>query len=80
MPIDVMEVVLEGVYAVPGKQERLVRQIVSGKVFFDQREEDSEEEWSPGHPVADPPSLEAFAVACLRCSSQPIRRSSNDTV
>jgi hypothetical protein len=80
MPIDVMEVVLEGVYAVPGKQERLVRQIVSGKVFFDQRAEGSQEEWSPGHPVADPPSLQSFAAACLHCSSQPVRHSANDTV
>ena len=34
MPIDVSEVVLEGVYAVPDSREHIVRDIVSGKVFL----------------------------------------------
>jgi len=80
MPIDVSEVVLEGVYAVPDSREHIVRDIVSGKVFFDARKERSDEEWSAGHAPENPPRIEEFAAACLSVVSLPRRYSRHDSV
>jgi hypothetical protein len=80
MPIDVEEIVLDGIYATPDDRERIVRRIVNGKVFYDHRAQNTAEEWSAGHRLADAPSMESFAAQCLRCSWQPARYASVDSV
>jgi hypothetical protein len=80
MSIPIPEVVLEGVYAAPGRQERIVRDIVNGKVVFDVRAVDSEAPWAPGHSLEDMPLIEDFADECLAVTSKPDRYSSHDSV
>jgi hypothetical protein len=80
MSIPVPEVVLDGVYAAPDRQERIVRDIVNGKVVFDVRDVDGEAPWSPGHSLDDMPLIEDFADECLAVTSKPERYSSHDTV
>ena len=80
MSIAVSEVVLEGIYSVDDHREHIVRGIVNGKVFFETREENSDAEWSPGHAVDNPPSIESFAAVCQHLNSKPARRSPHDKV
>jgi hypothetical protein len=80
MSIPLREVVIEGVYTGPDNQERIVRQIVNGKVVYEVREEHSEGEWCAGHSLEDSPSIEKFADACFHVTSKPIRYSKHDTV
>jgi hypothetical protein len=80
MSISIQEVVLEGVYAGPDSQERIVREIVNGKVVYEVRVANSEDSWAPGHALANTPSIEIFAAACTGVTSKPKRYARHDTV
>lgn len=80
MSIPVPEVVLEGVYAAPGNQERVVRGIVNGKIVYEVRAEHTNDEWVPGHALDESPSIETFAAGCLRVTSKPDRYARHDAV
>lgn len=71
MPIDTSEVVVGGVYSTADNQERLVSRIENGKVFYESRGGNVKNDWSPGHTLANPPSIENFAAACDNVISMP---------
>jgi len=71
MPILKSEVVVGGVYATDNNQERRVTKIENGKVYYESRGGNVNSAWSPGHPLANPPSIETFAAACSRVISKP---------
>ena len=80
MGIAVKEVVIEGVYGVADDQEHIVREIVSGKVFYEARRQRSGDEWAAGHALEDAPTIEAFAAGCVCLLSVPVRYSRHDVV
>ena len=71
MPIPAPEVVVDGIYATANNQERRVSRIENGKVFYESRGGSAKNAWSPGHTLANPPSIEDFATACSRVVSKP---------
>ena len=71
MSIDISEVVVGGVYSTANNQERRVTKIEDGKVFYDSRGGNVKSDWSPGHTLAKPPSIENFADACDKVISKP---------
>lgn len=71
MPIDISDVVVGGVYSTANNQERRVTKIDNGKVFYESRGGNVQNEWSPGHTLASPPSIENFAEACDNVIPQP---------
>jgi hypothetical protein len=80
MPVAISDVVLEGVYAVPNGREHIVREIVSGKVYFEFRVLSSADEWQAGHSLEEAPTIENFAFDCLHLISVPARYSRHDIV
>lgn len=71
MSILLSDVVVNGVYATEGNQERRVLKVVGGKVFYESRGGNVKNEWAPGHTLANPPSIDAFAEACSHVISKP---------
>jgi hypothetical protein len=71
MPITQTDVVVGGIYATESNQERRVTRIENGTVFYESRGGNVKNDWSPGHTLANPPSLENFAAACSRVVSRP---------
>jgi hypothetical protein len=71
MPILVSEVVAGGIYATENNQERRVVRIENDHVIYESRGGNVQNEWSPGHTLANPPSIENFAAACSRVISTP---------
>lgn len=69
MPIQISDVVVGGIYATANNQERRVSRIDQGKVFYESRGGNENNEWAPGHTLASPPSIESFADACDRIIS-----------
>jgi hypothetical protein len=69
MPIPVSEVVVGGIYATERNQERRVSRIENGRVIYESRGGNVQNEWSPGHTLANPPSIENFAAGCSRVIS-----------
>jgi len=71
MAIQTSDVVVGGIYATENNQERRVNKIESEKVYYESRGGNVKNEWSPGHTLASPPSIENFADACSRVISKP---------
>lgn len=71
MPIPVSEVVTNGVYATENNQERRILKIEGGRVFYESRGGNVQNEWAPGHTLANPPTIDTFAEACLCVISKP---------
>jgi hypothetical protein len=71
MPIGIVDIVVGGLYATANNQERHVTKIEHGKVHYESRGGNVKNEWSYGHSISQPPSLESFAEACDRVLSKP---------
>lgn len=71
MSIDISDVVIGGVYSTANNQERRVTNIENGKVFYESRGGNVKNNWSLGHILASPPSIENFAEACENVISKP---------
>ena len=71
MAIDISDVVVGGVYSTANNQERRVSRIENGNVFYESRGGNVKNDWSPGHTLANPPSIANFADACDNVISMP---------
>lgn len=71
MSIDISEVVVGGVYSTANNQERRITKIVGGNVYYKSRGGNANNDWSPGHTLANPPSIASFAEACDQIKSIP---------
>jgi len=71
MPILETQIVVGGIYATPTNQERRVTKIMDGRVYYDARGGNAQNDWGPAHTLANPPTLQTFAQACDRVISVP---------
>ena len=71
MPILETQVVVGRIYATPTNQQRRVTKIKDGKVYYDARGGNVQNDWGPGHIYANPPTLHTFAQACNRVTLLP---------
>ena len=71
MSIPESEVVVGGIYATTGAQERRVTAIEQGRVRYEARAGGGKGEWGHGSHLANPPRLKTFASACVRVISKP---------
>ena len=60
MGIDISKIVLGGIYRTKNNQERKVWKITD-RVYYYSRSGNVKNEWTPGHTLERPPSLEKFA-------------------
>lgn len=60
MPIPLSDVVVGGIYATAANQERRVTRIVDGLVHYESRGGNVKGDWSFGHTLANPPTVESF--------------------
>ncbi len=65
MSLRIEDIVVGGVYKTANNQERRVIDIKDGKVYYESRGGNVKNEWSFGHTLATPPSLEKFAEAVV---------------
>ena len=71
MPIQLDKVVMGGRYLAGDEQERRVTKIENGKVYYESRSYRLKNEWSPGHAITMPPSIDSFADACYEILEVP---------
>ncbi|EGQ8527913.1 hypothetical protein RH824_004543 [Vibrio parahaemolyticus] len=71
MPIKISDIVTDGVYETDAGQQRKVTKIDGGRVHYLSRGKDPSKPWSPGHTIANPPTLSTFANACASVLSKP---------
>jgi len=60
MSILISEVLVGGICKTTNNQERKVTKIENGKVYYDSRGGNVKNEWSGGHTLATPPTIEKF--------------------
>ena len=65
MSLKITDIVVGGIYKTANNQERKVTDIKDDKVYYESRGGNIKNEWSYGHTLASPPSIENFAEAVV---------------